>query len=149
MGHRVQGQIVFPTAGYLAAALEAARLVARSYSVEIQLFDVSNFVVHRAMVFEQEDSGIELYTNVYDIVRYEGYKPVYAKFTFSAAPSNNNDLILMASGEMKIHIGQSSPSLLQKRGPALSHMVDVETSRFYQALEELGYEFSGRFKSLS
>lgn len=64
------------------------------------------------MVFEQEDSGIELYTNVYDIVRYEGYKLVFAKFTFSAAPSNNNILILMASGEMKIHIGQSSPSLL-------------------------------------
>lgn len=150
IGHRVQGQIVFPAAGYLTAALEAARVVAGSLGLEVQLFDMSNFIVHRAMVFEQDDSGIELSTNLYDIVRHGGLGFIHAKFTFSAAQTgNNDDLILMASGEMKIHIGESSASLLSRRGPPLPHMIDVETPRFYQALEELGYEFSGRFKSLS
>lgn len=150
LGHRVQSQIVFPAAGYLAAALEAARIVANSFGMEVRLFDLDDFVVHRAMVFDHDDSCIELSTNVYEISRDDGMKDVRAKFTFSAAPCRSqDDLALMASGMMKIYLGQPSSSILPRRGPPFSHMVEVETSRFYQALEELGYEFSGRFQSLS
>lgn len=148
-GHRVQGQMVFPAAGYLAAAVEAARVVAHDADKTIRLFELRNFSVHQAMVFEQEDSGIELVTQLFQITRQVNGKHIQAKIEYSAAMCGSDDLILMASGELDIHLGPASPTLLGTRSSELPHMVDVEPERFYRALEELGYEFSGRFKSLS
>lgn len=148
-GHRVQGQIVFPAAGYLAAAVEAARIIASDAGQTMRLFEIRNFSVNQAMVFEREDLGIELVTQLFNITRQEKSKRIHAKIEYSAALSGSDELTLMASGQLDIHLGPASPTLLGTRSSELPHMVEVEADRFYQALEGLGYEFSGRFKSLS
>ncbi|ROV88308.1 hypothetical protein VMCG_10475 [Cytospora schulzeri] len=149
-GHRVQGQIVFPAAGYLATALEAARFAANAMSEEIRLIEISNFVVHRAMVFDREDVGIEVLTQLCEITRHEKTKSIHTKITYSAAlPSSTDELTVVASGQLDILLGPASSALLPIRSPTLPHMVNVDTDRFYQALAQLGYEFSGRFRSLS
>lgn len=86
-------------------------------------------------MFDREDAGIEILTQLYDITRQEKAKRIRAKIEYSAALSNSDDLTSMASGELEIHLGLASRSLLYTRSSALPHMVDVETDRFYRALE--------------
>ena len=147
-GHKVQSQTVFPAAGYISSAMEAARFLADGTGKNIRLIELSEFIIHQAVVFGQDDAGIEVVIQMADIVR--GSDRIRANFTYSAAIDvNSNDLTLTASGSVEILLGEASPSLLPLRKAALTHVIDVESERFYQALADLGYDFSGRFKSLS
>ncbi|ORY02745.1 putative polyketide synthase [Clohesyomyces aquaticus] len=147
-GHKVQSQTVFPAAGYLTTALEAARCIAENAGNDIRLIELKDFVIHQALVFSQDDAGIEAFTSMANIAR-DGNDRIRAKFTYSAAMDTHaEDLTLVASAEIEIQLGKTCASLLPVRKPALSHVVDVEPERFYSALSELGYEFGGRFRSL-
>ncbi|KAH7318294.1 putative polyketide synthase [Stachybotrys elegans] len=152
-GHRVQGQVVFPASGYLATALEAARSVAEGMKKIIRRIELSEFIVHRAIAFDRDDTGVEVLTQVCGVELDGLSKRIRATFTYSAALSSSSDeLLLVASANMETLVESISPmpsaTLLPRRNNALAHMIDVETDRFYQALAELGYEFSGAFKSL-
>jgi acyl transferase domain-containing protein len=148
-GHKVQSQTVFPAAGYLTTAIEAARLVAGTAGANMRLLEIKDFVIHQALVFSQDDAGIEVATSMADITKDKNDR-IRAKFTYSAAiDAHAQDLTLVASAEIEIQLGETSEILLPVRRSTLPHMVDVEPERFYSALAELGYEFSGRFRSLS
>ena len=59
MGHQLQGQTVFPAAGYVFMALEASRSLAADKPVE--LFEVQDLSIPRAITFEDGDnSGVEI-----------------------------------------------------------------------------------------
>lgn len=147
-GHQVQGQVVFPASGYLASALEASLLVAASTGKAIRYIDISDFVVHQPVAFGQDDAGIECLLEMTGISQDQG--KLRARFTYSAAlQPSSDDLILAASGSVDIFLGDGSQCLLPRRKPDLPHMIEVEPDRFYQALSDLGYNFSGRFRSLS
>jgi acyl transferase domain-containing protein len=147
-GHRVQGQTVFPAAGYLTVALEAARVIAENKDQSIRLIDIKDFVIHQAVPFSSDDAGIEALTSMAEIT--EQGDLIRARYTYSAAlDAHAEDLTLIASADIEIRLGEPSESLLPTRKPALPHVVDVEPDRFYAALADLGYNFSGRFRSLS
>ncbi|KAK3689258.1 putative polyketide synthase [Podospora appendiculata] len=155
-GHAVQGQVVFPAAGYVSSAIEAARLVATGSGKDVRLIEIRDFVIHQAVPFEPEDAGIEVLIEMADIRRDSQKREqragdlIQARFTYSAAlDPGGQDLALTASGTVIIHLGDACPSLLPARQPGLPHMVDVEPERFYAALSELGYHFSGRFRTMS
>jgi acyl transferase domain-containing protein len=148
-GHAVQGQIVFPAAGYLASAIEAAWLVATKSGKEVRLIEISDFAIHQAVAFEHDDASIEVLIELSEVIR-RSPGLILAKFTYSAATDPSSvDLSLAASGDVTIHLGEPSPSLLPTRPPVLPHMIDVERERFYAALADLGYNFEGRFRALS
>ncbi|ORY71958.1 putative polyketide synthase [Pseudomassariella vexata] len=150
-GHKVQGQTVFPAAGYITTALEASRCLAKAVGQKVRLIELHDFIIHQAMVFDDQDAGIEVLISMADIAR-EPQQPhrVRAKFTYSTAQQSfsQEDLTLAASSYIEIIIGADEPSLLPVRQPELPHMIDVEPERFYAALADLGYEFSGPFRSL-
>ncbi|KAK3317501.1 putative polyketide synthase [Cercophora scortea] len=157
-GHAVQGQVVFPASGYVSSALEAARLVAVGSGKGVRLIEIQDFVIHQAVPFEQEDAGIEVLVEMAEIRRsssniqrqQQAGDLIHARFTYSAAlDSGGHDLTLTASGNVIIHLGDACPSLLPVRRPSFPHMIDVEADRFYAALAELGYHFSGRFRTMS
>ena len=148
-GHKVQGQTVFPASGYLTTALEASRLLAEGTGKDIRLIELRDFTIHQAVSFSQEDAGVEVLTSMTDITR-EQVDRIRAKFIYSAAlEAHAEDLTLVASADIEIHLGEAFQSLLPLRKPALPHVIDVEPERFYAALADLGYDFSGRFRSLS
>ncbi|KAH6658993.1 putative polyketide synthase [Truncatella angustata] len=149
-GHRVQGQPVYPAAGYLSTALEAARILADDVGKNIRLIEIKDFSIHQAVVFPQDDAGIEILISLADITREKRPDSIKAKFTYSAAVEpGSEDLALAASGDVIILLGDTSSTLLPERKPAMPHVIDVEPERFYTALADLGYNFSGRFRSLS
>ncbi|RAH76705.1 hypothetical protein BO86DRAFT_443060 [Aspergillus japonicus CBS 114.51] len=133
--HQLQSQTVFPAAGYVATALEAVRYLVSEQ--DIRLTTILDFIIHQAMVFDDEDAGIEVLTCLDDVRSEE-------------EPKRERDrLTLMASGEVEILLGEPSPDILPSRGPSEPNMIEVETDRFYHALEDLGYGYQGPFRALS
>ena len=146
-GHQVQNQIVFPAAGYLSTALEAAQVLAEGKG--IRLFEVSDFSIYQAVMFEGEDTGIEVLIELSQIFQPQP-NVIVAKFTYSAALGGQAaDFSLAADGELKILLGDASINLLPERGPTPSRLINVEPSRLYNFMESLEYNFTGPFRCLS
>ncbi|KAK2052449.1 hypothetical protein LY76DRAFT_639599 [Colletotrichum caudatum] len=81
----VQSQTVFRAAGYVCTALEGARILAGEPSVH--LFELKDFIIHQAVTFNQDDSGIEILTCLSDIRR-PSKDRIQANFTYSASLGN-------------------------------------------------------------
>lgn len=79
-GHAIQGQIVFPAAGYVATAVEAAMQLSPSAGV----IEIEDFIIHQPMVFNEEDLGIEILFSFSNIALEKDDK-VTANFTYHSA----------------------------------------------------------------
>ena len=146
-GHQVQNQIVFPAAGYVSTALEAAQFLAEGKG--IRLIEISDFYIHQAVMFEGDHTGVEVLIELSQISQIQP-DTILAKFTYSAALGGQTaDFSLAADGELKVFLGDASLSLLPERGPTPSHLINVEQSRLYNFMESLEYNFTGPFRSLS
>nr|A0A0C6E0I7.1 RecName: Full=Highly reducing polyketide synthase bet1; Short=HS-PKS bet1; AltName: Full=Betaenone biosynthesis cluster protein 1 [Neocamarosporium betae]BAQ25466.1 polyketide synthase [Neocamarosporium betae] len=146
-GHQVQSQVVLPAASYVSTAIEAAQSLASGK--KIQLIELSNFHIHNAITFDQNDIGIEVHIEVSNI--YIKENQVHANFTYSAALGDElNDLVLAANGELKVVLVDETPniSLFPQRQAPPPHMIPVQPSRLYGFMKGLEYDFSGAFQSL-
>ncbi|RDW68927.1 Polyketide synthase [Aspergillus mulundensis] len=144
-GHQVQSQTVFPAAGYICTALEAAMVLAADR--DIRLIQLRNFVIHQALTFSQDDAGIDVVTCLSDI-RASGSNRVRAQFTYSAG-LRPDEMVLVAQAELDMTLGQPSDATLASRAPVPPHTIAVDPERFYTFLATLGYGFAGPFQSLS
>ena len=145
-GHSVQGQVVFPAAGYASTAFEAAQFLADGKT--IRLIELDGLFIHQAVTFSGNDAGVEVLIELTQISKPQ-QDCILAEFTYSAAlGGESTDLSLAANGKLKISLGDASRSLLPERQPAPPHMIPVEDSRLYNYMESLEYNFSGPFRSL-
>ncbi|KAL9045343.1 MAG: hypothetical protein Q9214_001595, partial [Letrouitia sp. 1 TL-2023] len=146
--HRIQGQTVFPAAGYAATALETVPFLAADNPVE--LVEIEDLVIHQAMAFGNDDqeSGIEVRSAVSNINR-EDPSCVTARFTYEACTGSHQTFHLVASGGISISIGEPSPRTLPTTGRHEPNMVGVPTEILYSALKDVGYGYTGPFKALS
>ncbi|RYP37144.1 hypothetical protein DL768_010897 [Monosporascus sp. mg162] len=145
-GHSVQGQLVFPAAGYAATAFEAAQFL--TGREPIRLIELEDLYIHQAVTFPGNDMGVEVLIELSQVSK---ARPdcIMAKFTYSAALSGDStDLSLAADGVLKVSLGDPSSKLLPERQPEPPHMITVEESRLYNYMETLEYSFSGPFRSL-
>lgn len=154
-GHRLQGQTVFPAAGYIASALEACRYLAKDQSA--RLIEVRDFDIVRPMVFEEDDAGVEVLVSLDRITPGTGNR-VQADFTYSAALGKETHVLTMlARGRVDVLLGDaaaaadadaSSPVPLGTRQQLPPNMIPVDADRFYSSLSELGYAYNGPFRAL-
>ncbi|KAK5632312.1 hypothetical protein RRF57_008028 [Xylaria bambusicola] len=147
-GHAIQGQVVFPAAGYICSALEGSRLLASD--IDVRLIELVDFIIHHAIVLPEDDAGVEVLIEFLHSPTARSDR-LEAKFTYSAALGQDvQTLTLVASATVVVKLGLPSHSLLSLRSPAatLAHAVSVDTESFYSALADLGYDFGGRFRSL-
>jgi acyl transferase domain-containing protein len=56
-GHQVQGQIVFPAAGYVSSAVKAT--LALADVKKMSLIEITDFHIHNALTFD-DDNGVEV-----------------------------------------------------------------------------------------
>lgn len=145
-GHRVEGQIVFPAAGYVCTAIEAGKVL--GCKREVLLIELRDFLIHQAITFGGDDSAIEVLIELSQVAEH-GTGSLRAKFTYSAAlGAQADELTLVASAEVRLVLGSTSPEVLPERPKETPHLIDVEPQRLYGFMERLGYNFTGAFRSL-
>ncbi|KAF2258395.1 hypothetical protein CC78DRAFT_587196 [Lojkania enalia] len=150
-GHQLQGQSVFPAAGYVAMALEASRVVAGDKSIE--LIELHRLSIPRAITFgEGDDQGVETLITLTGIKLHLD-KEATAEFACYSVPvlssGSENDMELSASGTIKIMFGTPDVATLPCTPPEDYNMSHVDADLFYATIAELGYNYSGSFKTLS
>ncbi|KAF1829261.1 hypothetical protein BDW02DRAFT_651485 [Decorospora gaudefroyi] len=150
-GHQLQGQTVFPAAGYVAMALEASKHLAGSDEVEV--FEVRDLSIPRAITFEEGDTaGVETLVTLTEIRRHPN-STATANYCCYSLPvlttGSEQEMDLIATATVKINFGASTPGALA--APALEdyRMYPINTDRFYSTLDQLGYGYSGPFRTLS
>ncbi|KAL8310555.1 hypothetical protein RB597_010414 [Gaeumannomyces tritici] len=161
-GHSLQGQTVYPAAGYIALAMEAAMQVASSRLVQgqhvlcIELVDLS---IHRAIAFD-ENSGTELMVSLGDISvvgsDHDDAMIISANFVCrSPLDKESGRLGTNASGALTITIGneadddEASPLTSREGERSAGRLADVDIDAYYSGLAELGYGYSGPFRGLA
>lgn len=151
-GHQLQGQTVFPAAGYVVMALEASRSLPTDNKA-IELFELHNLSIPRAITFEEGDTlGVETLVTLTGIVHHRD-EIVTADFSIYSYPNistgSEHDMELMASGNVKVSLGKPDIAALSCFPIDDYNMSAINTDRFYAALSKLGYGYSGPFKAMS
>lgn len=146
-GHRAQGQLVFSAAGYLVTLLEAAKVLPEGR--EIRLIEILNFLIKQAITFDTNISTVEVLIDLSQISETSNASSINAKFTYRAALEFQTvEVSLVANGRVRVILGGNSPNILPQRRPRPPHSLDLEPERLYGAMDGLGYNFSGTFRSL-
>nr|CAG28798.1 putative polyketide synthase/peptide synthetase [Pyricularia grisea] len=149
-GHQVQGQIVFPAAGYISACVEACMLAFARDESPVQCIELLDFDIGHAMVIEEDDSlGVDATIELSDMTRSD--KTIEARFGFHSTASNDSlAMNTHASCRVVVNLGISDCNVL----PPKPHdhdkvfLLDVEAERFYNNLDGLGFNYSGPFRAL-
>lgn len=150
-GHSIQGQTLFPAAGFLLMAVEAARIVGRDQA--IHAIELQNSQIHRALAVN-EDKGIEtLFTlsNVTSVQTGADTSTVTANFACDACLQKGSDVFTsIASGKLIMSLGTpSSSALVEYPKEAGLGMLDVNCEEFYAYLASIGYNYADLFKGIT
>ncbi|KAJ2990320.1 hypothetical protein NUW58_g3008 [Xylaria curta] len=148
MCHRLQGQIVFPAAGYVSTAIEAAMAICKHRGFSPALIELLDFKIDRALVFENDNSNVEIIISATDI-SLTGETTLEANFKYySADGAVSRSLCLSASGRLQIMLGEACMDALPGRCPRPPYLTKVLESDFYSSSRALGYHWSGPFITL-
>jgi hybrid polyketide synthase/nonribosomal peptide synthetase ACE1 len=155
-GHQLQGQTVFPAAGYVAMALEASRALAGEQPIE--LMEVLDLEIPKAIAFNDSQSagGVETLVTLTE-VRREG-TTVTANFScystpvVQSAPASQSaqDMALVVRARVAVTLGAPRVDALATNDVTEKYnLAPVDIDNFYGALSKLGYSYSGPFRTLS
>lgn len=140
--HRVQSQTVFPAAGYISMALEAAAKAARGQPLRLVEFD--DVRIHCAVPIPDDPQGVEIISKL-GIMKSESDVIIAA---FQCYASIAGKLKTCASGELTVSFGEQDAMSLPPRSsiPDVSHSMDM--TEFYASLKSLGLGYNGPFLGL-
>ncbi|KAH9885301.1 hypothetical protein F4778DRAFT_799035 [Xylariomycetidae sp. FL2044] len=154
-GHQLQGQTVFPAAGYVALAVEAAKYLARTTTGSLRLIELEDFDIGRAIAFEREKAAVEMYFSLHieKRTKMDGQQVVETSFFSRSATGEVIDAPLNASGRMTVTIAMDAALTPSETLPAQEEghpsMTEVGDELFYSELKQLGYQYSGAFRALN
>lgn len=143
--HQVQGQIVFPAAGYISAVSEC---LVQQYGLEsIQLIDLQNIIIGQALVLE-ENSGVEmLFTLTVSETTKNSVRASYS--CYSSGSKGGSSMSLHASAQVHVILGDSDPEALPQRTESQDSFLHLGEDRFYNFVSELGFGYTGPFRALT
>ncbi|CRK43155.1 hypothetical protein BN1723_019120, partial [Verticillium longisporum] len=154
-GHMVQGQIIFPAAGYLSMAIDACRILVarRGETLAIKVMDILDFVIGKGIIFDDRSLGVEtLLTLTLDEEYDENARSINGTIRFYAGLANSDVSSLPLRCSCRVHLnledgalisdiveGSTSLPLLPPRSEQLVNGVNVDAKQFYANLAEVGY----------
>ncbi|KAF4548756.1 Polyketide synthase-nonribosomal peptide synthetase-like protein [Elsinoe fawcettii] len=148
IGHQVQGQVVFPAAGYMSSAIEAVVLVAKENSV--QMIELTDFVIDSAVTFEDAQSTVETQVVLSDIHHSSGQTELTAEFWFySASSRERHDMHLNAQAQVRAVLSDAKVHLQPKGLKPKYDLLDVDHELFYTSLSKLGFNYTHPFDALT
>ncbi|KAF2281157.1 uncharacterized protein EI97DRAFT_472412 [Westerdykella ornata] len=154
-GHQLQGQTVFPAAGYCAMAMEAARTWAGERPVK--MFEIENLEIPKAITFEEDaNAAVETLVTLSSISMptgqpsFDGTMTATAEFVCYSCPAmgTEQDMDLMAKATVKIVCGNPSTDALLSSPLEDYNFNPVDTDVFYTTLLDLGYGYQNNFRGM-
>nr|A0A089FSA4.1 RecName: Full=Hybrid PKS-NRPS synthetase prlS; AltName: Full=Pyrrolocin biosynthesis protein S [fungal sp. NRRL 50135]AIP87510.1 pyrrolocin synthetase [fungal sp. NRRL 50135] len=145
-GHRIQGGIVYPAAGFVAMAVEAMRALAGKSS--INLIKIDNLFIGRAIAFNEETSTVETLFSVKVVSSSD--ESIQASFScYSGAPHEpGTSMGLNAEGIVTVTLADHEADVILFVEPKDFNMTEIETDRFYDQFQRLEYEYSPPFRGM-
>ncbi|KAK1594656.1 AMP-binding enzyme [Colletotrichum navitas] len=146
-GHKIQGQTVFPGAGYICMAIEAAQELNLN-NQEIQTIDVTNLDISQALLIPPDDPGVEVVCTMTN-VRRSGKTIIIADFSLYAAIGDS--LSLMVKAVVKLQLGPSKGEILpstHQQGIADCSMRPIDSDVIYSGWNNVGFTYSGPFRAI-
>jgi len=146
-GHSLQGQTVFPGAGYVVMAMEAAVKLGGERS--IRLLEVLDLKIDKAVTFEDENSMVELNFRLdVDPSQTTDAYAVYG-FTVNSCLARETGLTRSVAGTLAITYGSATREALPKPLDEPAHLNDVSIDRFYNMLDQAGYNYTKQFRGIT
>ncbi|KZF23885.1 putative equisetin synthetase [Xylona heveae TC161] len=145
-GHKIQGQIVFPAAGFVAMVVEAMKSIAIKSS--IALVTIENLFIGRAIAFDDENSSVESLFSVK--VVHSGKDSIQANFScYSGAPHEpGTSMGLNAEGVVNVLLAEPKADQLPFLETEDWNMTEIEVDRFYDQFTRLEYEYTPPFHGM-
>ncbi|KAF9632941.1 hypothetical protein BFW01_g3804 [Lasiodiplodia theobromae] len=144
-GHQIQGQTLFPAAGFACMALEACRALATPE--ETRLIEITDFSIHRALSFFDDSTGVETLFCLTNVRTEAGH--VVADFSCDASLTKDSGFTSVANGKLRVTLGSPAPDCLPARPAQLADMAGVDVDTFYASLRNTGYNYSGMFQAIT
>lgn len=143
--HQIQGQMVFPAAGYVSAATE---MVVEQFGLpSIELIDFHDVIIGQALVLE-ENAGVEVIFTL--TITETSETSVQAMFNcYSDANKGSSSMSLHASTQLQILLGESRHDALPPQTGSYDRFLELDAERFYTSVAELGFGYTGPFQALS
>lgn len=148
-GHALQGQAVFPAAGYVIMAMEAAIHIAGQRSVK--LLEVLDMSIDKAVTFDDENSPAELVLTAKLLTEHgDTTEQIVLSFDIDSCLAKESKLSTSAKGQVVVTLGEASTSqhALPPAQDEHPHMNNVDMKVFYRELDELGYDYSKDFRCI-
>lgn len=157
-GHKLQGQTVFPAAGYCVMATEAARSWASDR--QVKMFEIEDLEIPKAIAFDEDtNAGVETLVTLSSIsisseqLHADETSIVTAEFACYACPvcpalGKETDMDLMAKATIKIICGDPCPDALISYPLEDYNFNFVDTDVFYKNLLDLGYGYENSFRTM-
>ena len=148
-GHQIQGQTIFPAAGYVAMALEASKTLANGRSV--RLVEIRDLNILQAISIKDDTSGVEVLVILKNDFPASKSESLTVEFSCHACLNTEaGSLMPIALGEVILHFGEPSTQTLPARPKKLvTDLRSVDIDLFYSSLEEVGYGYTGLFRGIA
>jgi hypothetical protein len=159
-GHALQGQTVFPAAGYIIMAMEGAWKIASQRSIQVQLLEILDMDINKAVVFEDENSMVDLNLSAKVTSEHAGDGQVMVlDFIIDSCLAKESELSRSARGQLiitPVEDSSSNPDSFAVSGQPIlpppeeshPHMNRVNIDSFYRELDAMGYDYSKDFRRL-
>ncbi|PNP85410.1 hypothetical protein FNYG_01239 [Fusarium nygamai] len=146
-GHAFQGMALFPTSGYMAMAIQAAMEIAGSRPVN--LIEIRDLVIPRALTIEENNPGIESIFSVKKISGHIDEDVFYGEFSCHTCPAETEGTLERnCTSLITIDFGEPSDHDLPPRAPGKSGITPIDTQEYYDSLLNIGLNYQGLFRGL-
>lgn len=146
-GHVFQGQVLFPAAGYISLAVDAA--LACVHPRPVKLLEAKDVKIVKALVINENDE-VEV---IFKMRTREPLKGVgsagIVEADFEAYTSHDSKALERSCyGKVSIHLGHLEPNDLPLVAISDAELTPLSTERFNSALLEVGLRYDGTFRAI-
>lgn len=142
-GHRFQGQVIFPGAGYISMVAQAAEIFVRG--LPTKMLEIQDMNINKALVIDKNEESVEMLLTARSCQnpkKVTNHCVVVAEFTCYGC-SDGQTLEMCCDGHLLIHRGQSETSHFPPSTICEDELPPLNVDRSFSAMAELGITYDG------
>lgn len=153
VGHRIQGEVLFPASGYLSMAYEAATRLVDQEQQPLRLVELHDIDILRAMRLEEDSSGLEVLFTVRVTSQSDDYivaeVACYSGDVDSVQPLDTPQSLLTVhfTGGVRLWLGQPDRGVLPRRAKPFLPMDSLDMEHLYSSLAQEGFNYTKPFQA--